>query len=300
MKQIYLLWAVLLLLAGCGTTTPSVLVHKVPVQCAYYSLLSAECITETEYIERIIPYKVIFIGDYHDSAKAHKVVLDTINGLSSKGFKVALANEWFSPQENRLLAAYAAGELDSNSSEALGWKKRVGYDFNLSEPIYKAVIREGGRLYGINMDKKFKKLISDANVSGMRPREKAFYKALDLNVSAHRQMLAPFFGHCHKTRSGETPQQCMERMYRVQVAWDTMMGEESAKLASQLNDDERLIVFVGAMHLESKLGVNLRFARKSRLPFLTVLPYPKEGMKKAEVAQGSADIVYLYDMSKED
>ena len=73
-----------------------------------------------------------------------------------------------------------------------------------------------------------------------------------------------------------------------------MMGEESAKLAGSLHKNEKLIVFVGAMHLEGKLGVNLRFARKSNIPAITVIPYPKGNKKIIEIEHGSSDLIYLY------
>jgi len=297
LKQISLLSLLLLLIAGCSTKAPAPLTHKISTSCHYYSLASARCLDQEAYLDLITPYKVIFIGDQHDSVSAHKVMLETITGLQYRGFKVSVANEWFSPDENMLLKKYVKGELDANGSKALGWKKRVGYDFNLSEPIYQAVIDGGGTLYGINMSRDFKKKISEQNLSGMSADELSFYENLDLNVSAHKEMLAPFFGHCHMKRDGEDALQCTERMYRVQVAWDTMMGEESAKLAALMQEKEKLIVFVGAMHLEGKLGVNLRFARKSNIPSITLLPYPKDEEKIIEIEHGSSDLIYLYDSS---
>ena len=289
-------------MTACSSKTAVPVTFKIPTSCTYYSLQSAECLDEEQFIERVEPYKVIFVGDHHHSLNAHRVVIALINGLSKHGYKVDLANEWFSPQDNGLLEQYVQGKLDSNSSKALGWKKRVGYDFNLSEPVFNAVMKEKGTLYGINMDKAFRKKISDYNLTGMTNKEKEFTTMLDLNVSAHKQLLAPFFSHCHKSRKDEDAEQCMNRMYRVQVAWDTMMGEESAKIAENLKEDEKLIVFVGAMHLESKLGVNLRFARENNIPTLTVLPFPKDSHreKQIDVSLGSSDIVYLYDERLED
>ena len=289
-------------MTGCGSKKPTPITFQIPTSCTYYSLQSAECLDKAAFIERVVPYKVIFVGDHHHSLNAHKVVIALIHGLSREGYKIALANEWFTPQENELLEQYVQGKLDNNISKALGWKKRAGYDFNLSEPIFNAVIKENGKLYGINMDKAFRKKISDYNLTGMTNKEEEFTTTLDLNVSVHKQLLAPFFSHCHKIREGENTQKCMERMYRVQVAWDSMMGQESVKLAKKLKDNERLIVFVGAMHLESKLGVNLRFARESNLPTLTVLPFPKDSHreKQIDVGLGSSDMVYLYEEELED
>ena len=289
-------------MGGCASKDSALITHKVATTCEYYSLQSAQCLDEKSFIDRVEPYEVIFVGDHHHSLNAHKVMVTLINGLSDKGYKVSLANEWFSPKDNTLLEQYVNGELDSNLSKALGWKKRAGYDFNLSEPIYSAVIANGGTLYGVNMEKSFKKMVSEQNLTAMSDKQRAFYKSLDLNVTAHQQLLAPFFGHCHRTRNGESAQQCSERMYRVQVAWDSMMGQESAKLAENLKENEKLIIFIGAMHLESKLGANLRFARESNRPFITILPTPKDKKleKEIEVDLGSSDMVYLYEEALEE
>lgn len=285
-----------MLFGGCASKEQRAITYSVPAACDYYSLSSAECLDSPAFIDAVEPYEVIFVGDHHQSKNAHNVVIELINGLSSRGYKIALANEWFTPQENTLLQQYADGELDKNGSKALGWSKRVGYDFNLSEPIFDAVIAKGGTLYGINMDKEFKKMVSEQNSSAMSEEQRIFYDNLDLNVTVHQQLVAPFFSHCHHLKNGETQQECSERMYRVQVAWDSMMGQESAKLAKTLQGKEKLIVFVGAMHLESKVGVNLRFARKTPMPSLTILPLPRdENAKDAlDVEPGSCDIVYLY------
>jgi len=296
LKQIVFFIDILLLIAGCSSKERSVITHKVATTCDYYSLQSAQCLDKKGFIDRIEPYEVIFVGDHHHSAKAHKAVTELIKGLSARGYRTALANEWFSPKDNTLLQQYVDGKLDSNGSKALDWKKKVGYDFNLSEPIYSAVIANGGKLYGINMEKSFKKMVSEQNLTAMSGEERAFYDSLDLNVTAHQQLLAPFFNHCHKIKNGESQQQCSERMYRVQVAWDSMMGRESAKLAEKLKEKEKLIVFVGAMHLESALGVNLRFARLSNKPSITVQPVHKDVklQKELSVDVGSSDLIYLY------
>lgn len=295
MKQISIFITLVLLLTACSHHESLPLTHKVSNTCTYYSIKSATCLNAKRYIESIEPYQVIFVGDHHDSAAAHQVMVETIKGLSKAGYRVSVANEWFTPQDNKMLENYVAGKLDHNSSKALKWKQRAGYDFNLTQPIYDAVIKEEGSLYGINMDKAFKKKISHQQLSEMSSEEKKFYDALDLNVTAHQQLLAPFFDHCHHIQKGESARACSERMYRVQVAWDSMMGEESAKLASRLEKNERLIVFIGAMHLESALGANLRFARQSHIPFITILPYKiEQNVPYQTLDHGSADIIYLY------
>ncbi len=297
MKNLSIFVSLLVLFAGCADKTVSSLSYKVQSSCTYYSLQRAECLNKAAFIDAVKPYRVIFVGDHHSSANAHKIVIELIDGLSHRGYKIALANEWFTPKDDTLLKQYVSGELGEDLSKALDWKKRAGYDFNLSKPIYDAIIANHGSLYGINMSREFEKKISENNLSAMSDKERMFYDHLDLNVSVHKEMLSPFFSHCHSLKNGESQQQCSERMYRVQVAWDTMMGEESAKLLQTLKADEKLIVFVGAMHLESGIGANMRFARKTDIPSITILPWPKSTKEKniIDVGLGSSDLIYLYD-----
>ena len=297
MKNLSIFLSLLVLFAGCADKTVSSLSYKVQNSCTYYSLQRAECLSKAAFIDAVKPYKVIFVGDHHSSANAHKIVIELIDELSHSGFTVLLANEWFSPADNALLKQYIDGRLDANVSKALNWKQHAGYDLVLYEPIYDAVRDNHGQLYGVNMSREFEKKISDQNLSAMSEKERLFYDQLDLNVTVHKEMLSSFFSHCHSLKKGESQQQCSERMYRVQVAWDSMMGEESAKLSKTLKANEKLIVFIGAMHLESGIGANMRFARKTDIPSITILPWPKSTKEKntIDVGLGSSDMIYLYD-----
>lgn len=283
-------------LSGCAEQ-PRPLEHQIPDDCRIYAMKSAHCIDRESLVDQLAHYRVIFVGDHHQSEAVHRFAAELIKALHQKGYRIHLANEWFTPADNIVLQEYASGAFEGNFTEAVGWKKKAGYDFSLYEPLYRSVQATRGGLYGINMDKAMRRRISDQNLSGMRPDEKTFYDSLDLNISAHRQLLAPFFSHCHASKAGESEKACLERMYRVQVAWDTYMGEQSAALASRLlkRPEEKLIVFVGAMHLAYGLGVNVRFARFSDLPFATVLP---EALPRRSLRHAKADYLYLYPISE--
>jgi uncharacterized iron-regulated protein len=283
-------------LTGCARQ-PQPLEHPLPPDCRIYAMKSARCIGREQLVDKLANYPVIFVGDHHRSEAVHRFVAETIEALYRKGYRIHLANEWFTPEDDDLLHRYASGVYEGNFTAAIDWKKNAGYDFSLYEPLYKTVQKIRGGLYGINMDKAAKRKISDQNVSGMDPDEKRFYNSLDLNLSAHRQMLEPFFSHCHAAKAGESEEECQERMYRVQVAWDTFMGEQSAVLASELitRPEEKLVVFAGAMHLAYGLGANARFARLSDLPFATVLP---QALPRKSVRHCTADFLYLYEPPK--
>ncbi len=156
-----------------------------------------------------------------------------------------------------------------------------------------------GRLYGMNLTKENRSKISLKQVDKMTKEEKSFYDSLDLNVSAHKQLVAPYLQHCNKMpKKSEEP--CEQRMYRVQVAWDSYMANNINKLAKKVlkSSKDKLLIFVGAMHVEQKVGIPLRFARQSNLPFIII---SNEQISKEEVVKvnnNKADFVFIYEKEK--
>ena len=293
MKSITALLAIfLLLLTGC--TKPRVpLEHQIPSGCAVYDMKQARCIDDGDLVKRLAPYRVVFVGDNHGQKDLHRKIAKIISRLDRAGRHISLANEWFTPVDNSLLRRYADGSFIGDFPGAVGWKKKAGSDFDSYDRIYQTIQKSHGGLYGINLSREYRKHISDADRSVMTRGEKDFYDSLDLNVSAHRQMLAPFFTHCHALRKGEDPAACKERMYRVQVAWDSYMAKETAVLANRIlrRRSDLLMVFAGSMHFSHGLGINARFSRLSREPFVTIKPVPI-GTDRADV--GEADYLLFY------
>jgi len=297
MKSIIsLLTILLLLLTGC--TEPNVpLEHQLPSSCTIYDMKQARCIDDRELVKRLAPYRVVFIGDHHAQTDLHQKLAKFITGLDRAGRHVSLANEWFTPEDNSLLEQYANGSFKGDFLKAIEWKKKAGCTFDSYDLMYNAIRKAHGGLYGLNMSRESRKRISNANHSVMTKEEKDFYNSLDLNVTAHRQMLVPFFSHCHSLRKGEDAASCSERMYRVQVAWDSYMAKEAESLAKRLQHHRRdlLMVFAGSMHFSYGLGINARFARLSREPFVTIKPVPT-GTDTADV--GEADFLLFYASSR--
>ncbi len=246
-------------------------------------------ISKNRLIEQLEAYPVIFIGDFHNDDGVHLFIADLIRNLG-KEYKIHLANEWFTPAQKKELDLFVGGQIDDKEFiREIDWDSRVGYKYESFQAIYKSLKDVKGKMYGINLSQGERKKISLLQIDRMSKNEKNFYASLDLNVSIHQQMISPFLRHCHAPLKGESEPECLKRMYRVQVAWDEKMGQESARLANNLlqSPQDKLIVFIGAMHLRSSLGVNMRFARYSNKPFVTLLPHFEE-----KVDIGLADFVY--------
>ncbi|PHR58464.1 MAG: hypothetical protein COA44_03195 [Arcobacter sp.] len=273
LKRFFLLLLLLFSLSACVKKQPSIS-HVLQNNCDYYSLKTAMCENTEQMIKSLRPYKIIFIGDHHSEKDMHLRLAGLISSLSQDGYKIILANEWFYPSDKKTLQSFYSNEdNESVFLEKIQWQKRMKfYKYESFKPIYEAVKQENGELHGINLSKEERKQISDANLSVMTKKEGLFYKTLDLSVYPHQSLVMPFLSHCHAPKKDESLQECSERMYKVQVAWDTKMALEAYKLSKKLKANEKLLVLAGSMHMEKNLGIPLRFARLSNEPFLTIIP----------------------------
>ena len=277
MLKIFIYSLLLLVFSACAPQE-TMIKHKVNTECDVYSLKTALCYDNQKLVQKLENYQVVFIGDHHTQDDLHLKIANLIKAFSKNGKKVLLANEWFYPSDNKLLKKFASGTISEEEfQKEIKWKERLKRNkYDSFSPMYKAIRETKGELYGINISKADRKKLSDQNLSSMSKEELNFNDNLDLNVYPHRELILPFLSHCHAPKKGESLQACTERMYHVQVAWDSKMALESYKLSKTLKKDEILLVFAGSMHIETRLGIPLRFARLSNLASVTIIPADKE------------------------
>lgn len=288
--------AILFLFLGCSNKNLE-LTHNLEKKEGTYSIKQAKNINMQELVKEIEHYPVIFVGDHHDIEKTHKFFEDFLKELNKKGYKLNLANEWFTPEHDNILKEYTDEKIDTTTlKEKRQWDKFTKYKWEYVAPLYETVKKNGGRLYGMNISKETREKISLKEFDKMSQEEKDFYNNLDLDISAHQQLVLPFLEHCNKMPQ-KTSEACEERMYRVQVTWDTYMAENVARIAKEVvkTPKDKLLVFAGAMHIEQNLGIPLRFSRLSNLPFISISNEKIEKDKDLKINTNKSDIVYIYE-----
>ncbi|MCV6607887.1 MAG: ChaN family lipoprotein [Campylobacterales bacterium] len=288
------------LLSGCSTSIKLDPKHTIqPKQQkdkTIFSLKQGKELDLKALMKEVEQYPVIFVGDDHDTKKTHEFFKSFLDELGKNGYKIHLANEWFTPEHNSLLKEFTDKKIDTQTLKTKReWDKFTRHRWDLVSPLYESVRDSGGRLYGVNISKKDRKKISLRKFNEMSSKEKAFYDSLDLQVSGHRSLVMPYFNHCHKMKT-KTKESCSERMYRVQVTWDSYMAQESYKIGKKVlkTNKDKLIVFAGAMHVEYGLGIPLRFARLSNLPYYIFTNHQIDQKQKTTIDPQRANGIFLY------
>jgi len=293
---IYILTS-LLLSTACTTTKQPLQFHVKSEKNSIYMLKQGKSISTKELSAAVEKYPVIFVGDNHGSLKTHEFMDKLLQSLITKGYRIHLANEWFSPNHNKMLQRYTDGKITIQQLKyQRDWTKFTTLPWGLSSMLYERVRKSGGRLYGINLTRKERKKISSKLLSVMSNDERRFYDSIDTNVSAHKSLIEPFFENCHKIMPARGDESCQDRMYRVQVAWDSYMAKESAMLARRVlrSKKDKLIVFAGDMHMKYQLGIPLRFSRLSNQPFFTIVNHSTSKKETIGLDVGLADAVFIY------
>lgn len=289
--------ATIFFLTGCTNAKISTpLTHNIEKKEGIYSVKQAKRIDMQELSKQLEHYPIIFVGDHHNTEATHKFFEELLTQLSKDGYNLNLANEWFTPEHDELLKMYTDNKLDGiRLKERRHWDEFTSYDWDYVEPLYEAVKKNGGRLFGMNIPKENRSKISLQKFDEMSEKEKNFYDALDVNVSAHKALVMPYFQHCHHM-SQKNDEPCEDRMYRVQVTWDTYMAQNVALLANDLikSPKDKLLVFAGAMHIEQDLGIPLRFSRLSNLPFISISNEQIQEDQELKINTNKSDFIYIY------
>jgi len=296
MKNILILVFTAFLFNACTDKSSTFLTHNLEKKEGLYSIKQAKSINMQELVNEVEHYPVIFVGDHHNTYKTHKFFESFINELAKKGYKLNLVNEWFLVEQNKILQDYTNNKFGTDIlKEKINWDKFSKFKWEYVSLLYEAIKKNDGRLYGMNISKENREKISLKQFDKMSKEEREFYDSLDLSVSAHKQLVFPYLEHCEKMKSIST-EACLDRMYRVQVAWDTYMAQNVAKLSKELikSKKDKLLVFVGALHIEQNVGIPLRFARLSNLPFISISNEKINKNEDLKINHNKADIVYIY------
>lgn len=116
-------------------------------------------------------------------------------------------------------------------------------------------------------------------------------------------VLIGFFAHAYFMRGYNIYNEFFSNeIIFVIVTWDTFMAQNVAKIAKDVikTSKDKLLVFAGALHIEQDLGIPLRFARLSNLPFISISNQKIDKEADLKIDTNKADFVYIYEPVEED
>ncbi len=234
-------------------------------------LATGQILSELQLLEYLCRYRVIYIGETHDSLDDHAVQSTLFQGLHERSPEnLALGLEMLPRNAQADLDAYIRGEMDQEGFRRL-WTLHWGHTFPYYEEILGYAREHGIKVLALNTDKALKKAVREKPVEEIESDRADRLPELDRNDPHHRAAIEAIF-EAHHMGPRDT-----EAFYRVQVLWDEAMAQTAAEyLESPEGQGKQLVVFAGGHHVRYGYGIPRRLFRRVPVPFVIVLPLAVE------------------------
>jgi uncharacterized iron-regulated protein len=259
-----------------------------PRALAMFEGRSGRVLTWADLFAGVAWADVVIIGETHDNLRAHELqramVEDAVNAFP----KVALSLEMLETDEQPLVDAYLAGEIDQATFEertgSRDWGAKDSWKI-FYQPAIDEVKTAGGRVVAANAPRKHVRLARTdgfAAIAALPADERAFVAVPStLTPGRYRERFDEFM-------SGDPA--AVEALYRAQQTWDATMARSIARALDSGSD--KVIHLVGSFHSDWDGGLVDQLRRlKPFARILVVTVVPEDSRVLVERDRDRADAV---------
>lgn len=269
--------SLLALLAGCAAHGPRLNVespYRDPATLQKGEILhlaTGRIVSEPQLLEYLCRYRVIYVGETHDSLDDHAVQFAVVKGLYERSpGNLAIGLEMLPRDTQADLDAYIRGEMDQEGLRRL-WTLHWGNTFPYYEQILGYAREHGIKVLALNTDDALKEAVRERPVEEIESGLAERLPEMDMDDPYHRAATEAIF-EAHQMGPRNT-----EAFYRVQVLWDEAMAQTAAEyLESPEGRGKQLVILAGGHHVRYGYGIPRRLFRRVPVPFVIVLPLAVE------------------------
>lgn len=307
-------WVLGVWLMGCSLASspeaPRAYVYPVPLGVTF-DMARGRVLTEADEAARLTGSaapRLIFLGEHHGDPRSQATERRLIRLLLDRVRPVTVALEMFPPQADPALDAWRNGRLtEAEFVEQSGWYESWGFPWRAYRELFLLLRDARVPVHGVNADEATRTAVRENKLESLSPAVRADVGDLDLSLLPQRDYLLDSLREAGHGAGGNPGQgaplgpdaPAFQRMQRVQVLWERLIGVRSARLAEALPPPGVVVVILGSGHVAFGLGANLQAARESWLPQLSlwdtvVPPESLDEERRARIALGTADWVRIY------
>lgn len=264
-----------------------------------YDLSSGQNIEFSQMVDLMVPSRLIYVGETHNSLPMHDIQLEIIKALYAEDKKLAIGLEMFPVTLQHVLDKWSLGILTKEEFiQEAHWYETWNFNFKFYEKIFAFAKLNKIPLYGLNIPKKLITKIRMKGWDALTEGEKKIAPQPDVSHEEHRRLIRTIFESSDLPHAMKGPglDMMFEGLYRAQSAWDECMAYYASQ-ASELSE-RRIVVLAGSGHLLYNLGINRRAYEINGNPFKTVicLEIPEE-KGALSISRSLAD--YVWGLSEE-
>jgi uncharacterized iron-regulated protein len=235
-------------------------------------LATGRLLSEPELLDYLSHYRVVYVGEIHDSVDDHAAELAILKGLEARfPGGVALGLEMLSRPDQESLDAYLRGAMEEKDFIEV-WEGSWGANtFAYYREILRLAREKKIPVLALNAGHELRDAVQEKGLDGLDPEDAERLPEVDLDDPFHRAFLeAMFAGHKPGVAGTEVLQQ-------VQLLWDETMAQTAADyLASNEASSKRLVIIAGGNHVRYGFGIPRRLFRRVPVPYTIVETYVAE------------------------
>lgn len=262
----------LLFLAGCAGNR-----QRLEVESPYVDprtlrvgeilhLATGRLLDESEALDYLCRFPVVYVGEAHDNADDHAVQLTVLKAMAACfPDQVTLGLEMLQRPFQADADAFVRGEMSERDFQRV-WQKSWG-DISYYRELLHFAREKRIPLLALNASAAARRAVREQLPSAMISDAAREMPEIDAQDPYHRAYVeAMFRGHVNGVGA--------DAFYRVQLLWDETMAETAAAyLRSPAGRGRRLLVLAGSNHVRYGFGIPRRLFRRVPLPFVIVEPY---------------------------
>ncbi|MBI3296635.1 MAG: ChaN family lipoprotein [Elusimicrobia bacterium] len=226
-------------------------------------------VSESALFDALAAAKVVYAGEKHDDAMAHRIQLAVLKGLHARKPKLAVGLEMVSRDKQSTLDDWSSGRMSDADFKAF-WAKAWGFEYSLYAPILEYAKSNGIPLKALNAPIAVVSRVYARGLIGLTPEERAQLPAVVAPI-ADADYLAYATRAMTEGHGNVTPER-LARMLEAQQAWNETMGE--SVLAALDGGADCVLVIAGSGHMLYRSGIAESVARRRAEAQKVVLPFP--------------------------
>ena len=203
---------------------------------------------------------VVYVAEQHGVPAFHRAQRAVLHRLQRLGRVPTVAVEWLSPSDQTSLDDWLQSDRPASElHDALSWPKRWGHAFEAYAPLFVAVRAAKIRLLGINAEPGLARAVARHGKDGVPDTIASKLPPLDSGNPQHEAYFRALMAAAAASHPGHRlSDAALARYYEAQLVWDETMAHAVSTLIANKSDDQTIVVFAGAGHIDYGYGIPRR------------------------------------------
>jgi uncharacterized iron-regulated protein len=224
-------------------------------------------LTQQQIIERILPVRVVYLGEIHDSEADRVAKANIIRSLHRQRGRannsIAIGMEMFQRPFQQTVDLYLAGKIsETDFLDRSEYQKRWGFDWKYYVDVVRFAKKNRIPIIALNAPTEVTRKVAKQGIESLTPTDKQYIPPLseiDRSNIAYRDRL--FASYQQHKATAQLNSKTFDRFYTAQLLWDETMAESIANFAIA-NPNRQIVVIAGQAHIAYGEGIPDRVRRR--------------------------------------